>query len=406
MALRGLTLVSKFLLIFFLARFLEPIEVGLYGLVAATTGYALYLVGFDFYTYTTRELLKTDRSLWGRMLKGQFVLTLVLYAIFGPVLLLIFASGLLPWAFAGWFFVLLALEHFSQELSRLLITISEPLWASIVLFLRSGIWAVVVVLVMWRYIDLRSLGYVLTAWAVGGLMAVVVGAGRLTYLGIGGWRHRVDWGWVTKGLKIALPLLIATLAIRGLFTVDRYWFEALVSREVLGAYVLFMGMSTALMSFLDAGVFAFIYPSMISAYHNEDPQAFMHHLRQLLIQTVVFSLAFAVVALLAIDPVLTWLDRPLYMQHRQLFYWLLLVMFLYAIGMIPHYALYAQGKDRPIIVSHSASILIFVVVVTILTVYTSYLAVPLALCVTFAVVLLWKTVAFYRVTPLQYRRIT
>ena len=48
MALRGLTLASKFLLIFFLARFLEPAELGLYGLVVATIGYALYLLGLDF----------------------------------------------------------------------------------------------------------------------------------------------------------------------------------------------------------------------------------------------------------------------------------------------------------------------------------------------------------------------
>lgn len=64
-AIRGSTLASKFLLIFFLARFLEPSELGVYGLFAATIGYSLYLLGFDFYTYTTRELLKCDRSQWG-----------------------------------------------------------------------------------------------------------------------------------------------------------------------------------------------------------------------------------------------------------------------------------------------------------------------------------------------------
>jgi hypothetical protein len=47
-SLRGMTLVSKFLLIFFLAGFLEPKELGLYGLLAATIGYSMYLLGFEF----------------------------------------------------------------------------------------------------------------------------------------------------------------------------------------------------------------------------------------------------------------------------------------------------------------------------------------------------------------------
>ena len=63
--LRGMTLGSKFLLIFILARFLTPAELGLYGLLAATIGYALHLLGLDFYTYTTRELLKRPREEWG-----------------------------------------------------------------------------------------------------------------------------------------------------------------------------------------------------------------------------------------------------------------------------------------------------------------------------------------------------
>lgn len=67
--LRGMTLVSKFLLIFFLAVFLEPQELGLYGLIIATIGYSLYPLGSDFYAFTTRELLKRDRKEWGGLIK-------------------------------------------------------------------------------------------------------------------------------------------------------------------------------------------------------------------------------------------------------------------------------------------------------------------------------------------------
>ncbi|WP_315263875.1 hypothetical protein [Pseudomonas fragi] len=402
-ALRGITLASKFLLIFFLAKFLEPKELGLYGLLTVTISYAIYVLGFDFYTYTTREILKQKRSEWGGLIKDQGALSFILYCIFLPLLSMIFLKGLLPWSVAGWFFVLLVLEHLTQEISRLLVTISEQLLASLMLFMRSGIWAVIVTALMFFRADTRDLNIVLGAWTLGSLLALVLGVYRLKQMNISGWRKKIDWQWIGKGLKIAIPLLIATLALRGLFTVDRYWFADLANLETLGAYVLFMGISSALVSFLDAGVFAFIYPGLISAYHNKDSEEFRLKLRGLLLQTLIFAGAFTILALLIVDPLLNWLDKPLYLEHKDLFPWTLLITLLYSIGMIPHYALYAQGLDRPIIHSHITSFLIFFPVTWLLSHYWPLHAVPAGLCIAFLLILLWKCLAFIRLTPAQYR---
>lgn len=402
-ALRGMTLASKFLLIFFLARFLEPAELGLYGLLTATIGYALYLLGFDFYTFTTREILKRDRSEWGGLLKDQGALSLVLYAIFLPLLSLVFIKGLLPWHVAGWFFALLVLEHLTQELGRLLIAISEQLFASVVLFLRSGMWAVAVTALMFIAPESRSLGFVLGAWTIGGVAALLLCAYRLNQLGIAGWQKKIDWSWICKGLKVAIPLLVATLAIRGLFTLDRYWFGDLAGLNILGAYVLFMGICNALMSFLDAGVFAFIYPGLISAYNKQDSDAFRLGLRKMLIQTLLLTIVFAAISIVLIDPLLSWLNKPLYLEHQDLFQWLLLATLLYAVGMVPHFALYAQGQDRPIIHSHIASLICFIPTTWLLSIHWPYLAVPLGLCTAFALILLWKSWAYFALTPAQYR---
>lgn len=402
-ALRGTTLASKFLLIFFLAKFLDPKGLGLYGLLTATIGYALYLLGFDFYTFTTREILKRERHEWGGLLKDQGALSLALYAIVLPLLSLVFVHGYLPWSVAGWFFVLLVLEHLTQEVSRLLITVSEQLLASAMLFLRSGIWAVIVTALMFFLPETRDLNMVLGAWTLGGITALSLGIYRLKQLNISGWDKHIDWKWIRTGLKIAIPLLVATLALRGLFTVDRYWFAELAGLEALGAYVLFMGISSALMSFLDAGVFAFIYPGLISAHHNKDAASFRLKLRAMFWQTLIFSGAFVAVALLIIDPLLVWLDKPLYLESEGLFPWILLVTFLYSLGMVPHYALYAQGIDRPIIHSHIASLLVFIPSTWLFAQYWPLQAVPAGMCVAFALLLLWKCLAFIRLTPAQYR---
>lgn len=401
--LHGVTLASRFLLIFFLARFLEPAQLGLYGLLTATIGYSLYFLGFDFYTFTTREVLKRERQEWGGLLKDQGALSLVLYAVFIPLLSLIFIKELLPWSLAGWFFALLVLEHLNQELGRLLIAISEQLLASAMLFLRQGTWAIAVTALMAAEPTTRSLDYVLGAWTVAGLVAVLAGAYRLTQLGIGGWHKKVDWKWIGTGLKVSIPLLVATFALRGVFTLDRYWLQSLGGLEIVGVYVLFIGIGGALMAFLDAGVFAFSYPGLISAHQKKQPALFYKSVRTVLVQTGVLSVAFSVVSLLLLSPLLSWLGNPLYVEQKNLYPWVLIAMVLYALGMVPHFALYAQGIDWPIIHSHIASLFVFVIATWLFSQRWPLLAVPLGLCAAFALILVWKAWAFFKFTPLPYR---
>lgn len=401
--LRGLSLVGKFLLIFFLARFLDPAQLGLYGLLVATVAYAIYLVGLDFYVVTTRAIIRTDRSRWGALLKSQLGLTAGLYLTFTPLLLLLFITDNLPWSVAGWFFFLLILEHLNQELTRLLVAISKPLQANFLLFLRQGAWCLVVSLLMMYEPRWRTLEFVLAVWSFAGMAAALMAMWWVHAQRIGGWGNRIDWSWIGSGLKVALPLLAATLALRALFTLDRYWLESLAGMEVLGAYVFYTGLATALVSFLDAGVFSFLYPSLIRAFHVQDAMSFRAEFKRLLIQTLLFSLCFAVLALLVIIPLLGWLDKPVYFEQQALFPWILAAIFLYALGMVPHYALYAQGHDSPLIWSHFGGLLCFILATWLSSAAWPQIAVPLGLCAGFLSILVWKTMAYFRMTPVQYR---
>lgn len=401
--LRAATLLSKFFLIFFLARFLSPGELGLYGLLVAAVGYALYAVGLDFYTYSTRELLKHDPVAWGGYFKAHAVLCSVLYMFLFPVALAIFSEDWLPWSYFPWFLGLLLLEHVNQELSRIFIAVGLPMRASIILFFRSGVWAIAITLLMFLGPEWRTLERVFQAWALGAGVGMVIGIWGLSNLGVGQWRRAIDWAWVRRGLSIAVPFVIATLALKGLFTLDRYWFQSLANIEVLGAYILFSGICNALVAFLEAGVFAFIYPVLIKSFQTQDAAAFSGGVRKLFVQTVVLSLGFSVCALVMIQPLLAWLDKPLYLAHQNLFPWILAGVVLYALGMIPHYALYAQSLDKQIILSHVLSLPIFVLSVGLLAAWLGGIAVPVGLCIAFFFILCWKTWSYFRLTPVRFR---
>lgn len=397
MGLRGVTLLSKFLLVFFLAAYLSPEELGIYGLLAATIAYSVFFLGLDFYTYTTRELLRREKKVWGKLLKSQGALHAILYLCFLPLLSLLFLFGLLDWQLAPWFFVLLVLEHINQELMRLLIAISHQFAATIALFFRQGLWAAVITVWMFANEEARQLNYVFAAWLLGNVCALAVGILVIVGENIGGWSSRIDWSWLKKGLPIALPILLSTVCLRGVFTIDRYYIDWLAGSEVLGAYVLFISLASALMAFLDAGVFSYFYPSLIHAHNQNDRKGFERVLQSMARNTVVVSLGFCVSAIIALGPLLDFIDKEIYLSYRNIFYILLAAIAVQGIGNIFHYGLYAQGKDKSNIAGNVVSLLLFVGAVGLIDAQNSIYLVPVSILVSMSVLMLWK-LGFYKVS--------
>ncbi|MEX5354135.1 hypothetical protein WCE02_22675 [Pseudomonas juntendi] len=400
--LRGVTLASKFLLVLFLAKFLEPAELGLYGLIVASVGYALYLVGLDFYTYTTREIIKRNSDDWGDIIKSQVVLSFCLYVVFVPVISVVFWKGVLPVSLMYWFFSLLVLEHLAQELNRVLVALSAQLVASLVLFLRSGLWAIIAVGLMFFDIKKQNLDFVLLCWVTGGICACTVSLVYLAQKKSRGWSRAVDWRWIKVGVYTAIPFLVSTLATRGIFTLDRYWLEHLTSLEVVGAYVLFMSVSNALVSFLDAGVFVYSYPALIVAHNSGQFDIYRYHMRKLAIQCLAISISFGVFAVCLMPFVLSALDKGIYIEQSWMFAWIMLATVIFSLGMIPQFGLYAQGKDKHIIVSHIAGFSVFVLVVAAFSKDSASASVLAGLVVGFGVSTVWKAIAFHLLSPSVY----
>lgn len=394
--LRGSTLLSKFALLFFLAYFLEPTSVALYGLVAATVAYSIYGLGFDFYSYSTREILGTTSDQWMRLIRDQGVFFVLMYLLVLPVLLLVFVSNFLPWDIVFWFMALVVLEHLAQEINRLLVAIGYQLLASVVLFLRSGVWAALVAILFWFVPSSRSLETVFLFWCAGAALACALGGVKLSSLDKRSLIYPIDWGWLKKGVIVAVPLLIATLSIRGVFTIDRYWVDSLAGSEVLAAYVLYAGIANAIMSFLDAGVFVFLYPRLVSAFKNFDERLYKKSMRALLLQTTCVSLALALLAGIVIYPLLMVLDNSVYSDHLPILYLMLAAITLNALSMVPHYGMYAMSYDRGIIIPHIIALIVFVSTVGVLSLWWTVYAVPVALIVTFSGLLLHKTWLYRR----------
>lgn len=377
--LRGLTLAIKFFFIICLAVYLPPEEVGLYGLIAVTVSYSIYFVGFEFYTYSTRDLVGKPKNDWPRLISSQVVFFGIMYLLVLPILSLLFLFGHLPLQLLAGFLVLLVLEHLSSELMRLLVASENQMLATIIIFIKQALWAVFFVLMMWMFPATRNIETLLLFWIFGAALGIVIGIAPLLKLD---WKHSVvspDWKWVRRGIWIALPLLISSISARAIFTLDRYAFEALNGLALLGAYSVYMSIAAAMLSFMESGVFVFFYPRMMKAYKRGDLSEFESVYKKMEKQAFVWLFVLMISISFSVPVVFSMLSERIYYDNILLFYGMLFAISVFLVGYIYQYALYATLQDKGIIVANIVGLAAASVMAFLIGRYNSYWAVTLAM---------------------------
>ncbi len=371
-------------MLFVLARLLPPTELGLYGLMTATVGFSVLIVGGDYYTYSQRDLLSRPKEQWSFVIQHQCVAIVLLYIVLLPLQGLIFVFDLLPKQYAICFFAVLIGEHLSQEINRLLIAMQRPLTASWVLFVRLGLWVWVVLPLMWYMPSIQQLETIFFAWFIGSVFAVIIGS-IIVWRDVGCWRWwPLDWKWLRLGYKKGLIFLIATMCFRALFTVDRYAVEHFAGGDMLGVYVLYMSMAGAIINFMDPAIFSFLYPRLVSAWRQGQHEIYKRTFRELALSAILTSLGLALICATLAPWVLNWTGKSIYLNQLPLLWILLLVAVIYTIGMVPHYGLYARGADRSIMFAHISSLAIFIIIVVLMAEAFPLYVVPLSLVVAFS----------------------
>jgi O-antigen/teichoic acid export membrane protein len=240
----------------------------------------------------------------------------------------------------------------------------------------------------------RDLDFVMALWTTAGVLAALLGIWRLRKLKTSGWTIPVDWVWVKKGVLVSLTFSLGTVALRGVLTFDRYWLERLVGIDTVGAYILLLGIASTLIIFLDSTLFSFSYPDLIKFHHEGKNHEARTAVYRLFLQAIALSLLFGLISWLLLPFILMWIGNPIYINYINLYPWLLSAMILNALSMVPHYALYARGIDKPLIYSHVVSIFVFTGVTWFVGITNPLLAVPVGLNSAFAAILVWKFIAY------------
>lgn len=365
--LRSLSLVSKFFLVVFVARFLSVAELGVYGIFTVTVSYSLYVIGLDYYTYATREMMSHPEDEWPRLIRDQGVFIFVVYGI-GLVILLVASSvGLFRMPSMHWLFLILLSEHLNQEVFRILVALGRPLVANLVFFIRSGAWVYVALLLMVNEPGTRTLETIWLCWFIGGIASLFISGLVIAGLGWSGIRgKKIDWNWILRGVRLALPFFIATLALRGIFTFDRYMIKYFWTESEVGIYTFYMGIAGVLSSFVDAGITVNYYPKMVRFYRSGEYEEYRREKHRMAQAIVATSVVCVFLIALLVHPLLRYIGKEVYRENLHVLWLLLGGMSFMNLSMVPHYGLYSKGVDKGILFSTIVTFCLCVILYSLL----------------------------------------
>jgi O-antigen/teichoic acid export membrane protein len=354
LGLRGITILLRFLLVFGISKYFPTEQLGVYGLFNTTINVTIFFLGFDFYAYAHREMLKSDMQGQPPLLFWSLIFFLFTYLLVLPSCLLIFFYNVLPWEYLGWFYVILVLEHSGQELYRLFIVIGKQTFANLLLFLRTAAW-VVPVLLLWYQTDftMLTLNQIFRSWAVGALGATIIGVIVIAR------RYRVyqfkfstvDWDWIKRGISVSILFLGGTLAYKVIEFSDRYFLDYFLDKNAVGVYTFYYNFANVLQTLVFTLVVAQLYPKLAEYRAKGQLEQFQEYKSKFKRQVITIALGASAFVFVIILPAIHFIGKPEFYDHLLTYVILIGSVTLLSISFVPHYILYAMNKDKILLIA-------------------------------------------------------
>lgn len=263
LALRGLTVLSKFLLIFVLTKKGSLSLQGEYTLILTTVSLVNLVLGFEIYNITNRQLAgKTLKHKdFYYLFANHFVSILVTYAFFSGLYFLFF-STLIPTENLTLILIILIFDHLNIEIFRLLLALKKQYLAYVLNFIKQGLWAIIIACLFFFSITEVSLESTLLMWSVFSVLSFILflffipKINNLT-------KVKLELKFLFKNIRKAKWLIMCLIPYKVIELSDRYIIESYLGAEALGTYALIFQVLNAVNIIIYTIVITNVYSDII-----------------------------------------------------------------------------------------------------------------------------------------------
>ena len=347
--LKVFSLGIKFL--FFSIILPKKMQIADYGdlsLLTTTITFFIYLVGFDFYNYAHRDFINDDKKKIVLKLFNQLFFNVALFALlFIPFYISIYYNNL-PYALLA--YTLLFTEYFGQELYRLLILFSKPILANVIMFFRSSLWIIVLLLINNYNSHSIDIFEILIYWLSGNMILVLI---CITYIFNSEFikfkKLYIDKKWIKKGFFVSIPFLLSTITLKIIELSDRYIIGYFYSNIEVAIYSFYANISNSLNVIVNTAVVIMIYPKLLSAFKEKNKDSIKQLIKLYKKEMFIFLSISIPLLLLLLNPIINWIGKSEYATEVNTYVILLFANMFFNLSLIPHVILYALHKDSYII---------------------------------------------------------
>lgn len=349
--IRGLSILSRFFLIFYLGKFLTVKEYGTYGILNSSLMLGVYIVGFDIYVFVSRELPRSGIETQRKLILNQFALYIFSYLILIPIFSTFLSGGFLPKNIVLLFSLLLMLEHITQEYIRIFFALRYVIIANIIIFFRRVFWIVSFISASFFNRDLLTIKYLLLFWIFNHVAILIIC--NLFWLKIKILPIReliLDLALMRKMITTSLVFLGASISLQVMTYSNIYFIKYYYSVAEVGVFSFFANILAFIDLFIQTTLISIFLPKIIELKHSQSKEyrLFLNKMCKAIIALVGIA---AIMLGVLIKPLLILVAKDVFMANLSIFYILLLGYILFGLSNIGHYILYINNSEKFILYS-------------------------------------------------------
>ncbi len=360
--LRGFSLISKLVLVVYLAKFFTLEDLGTYSIIFYTINFLTYLLGFEYFNYSGRQISQAKNQRERIIhLSSHFSFILSIIWIVPFIYFIGFIDELVS-EYIWYLLMLLVLEFLSNEIFRVLIFLEKQIVASMILFIRSALW--VYIFIFFNYFSLveSRLTILFIFWIFSVTFSIALGIYILQSLGLQ--FKDINFGFsfrrISSALRFSGYFFISALSVKLIFTVDKYFLKHYETMDVVGIYSFFLSICASLTTIFEASTISLYIPKLLLNW-KMDRTKFLIIKRDFRRQIVMLSISSFFLYVILIFPLLYFIGKESYLSSIGIYFVLLALFIIINIGMLAHVDLYINQKEKLIAKSSVIGLVLFLI---------------------------------------------
>ena len=286
---RGAGTAIKLALSLYMVRYLGLAEVGFYGLLVGAATAMPGLLGLGLTAWIVRKLVNLPGAQAIPLMFTRLSLSLAIQLVVQPLawLLDVAFGEPIPLHLAPAIAAILLLESLASEVSAMLTACRHVRLAEFLLFIRSGLWPVPVMVYGLLDPAARTIEVLLFGWIAGLALTWLIIAAQL--LPRQRWRHiRLQWRWLRDGVRESVPLYLHDVNLALGLYLDRFLISLYLGLEMTGVYTFFWSVANMVHSLTIFGMLVPQIATLVDAATRGGAE-FARVVRRLQLETALYA---------------------------------------------------------------------------------------------------------------------